>query len=67
VISSRRGFTSTRRVHILGFTAHPTRARFKQLARNLLMDLNGAHRRCRFLLRRPDSRFTVAYDTIKSL
>jgi transposase len=53
---------STRRIRVLGVTTHPTAQWVVQVGHNLLMDLEDAASRSRFLIRDRDSKFTQAFD-----
>jgi putative transposase len=54
----------TRGVRILGATEHPVQSWVVQQARNLLMDLDDAGMRVKFVLHDRDASFTAAFDAV---
>src|SRR6266566_4409650 len=54
----------TRRIQILGATEHPVQSWVVQQARNLLMDLEDAATRARFVLHDRDASLTATFDSV---
>jgi transposase InsO family protein len=55
---------ASRRIRIPGATAHPNAPWVAQIAKNLVMDLEDACSRARFLIRDRDGKFPARFDTI---
>jgi putative transposase len=54
----------SRRVRVLGATEHPVQSWVVQQARNLLIDLEDARTRAKFVLHDRDASFTQAFDAV---
>ncbi|KOX30130.1 integrase [Saccharothrix sp. NRRL B-16348] len=56
----------SRRIRVLGATAHPTASWVTQAARNLVMDLEDAGRHACFLIRDRDGKYPALFDAVLS-
>jgi putative transposase len=55
---------ASRRIRVLGATPHPSASWVAQAARNLVMDLEDAGSRARFMIRDRDGKFPCLFDAI---
>jgi transposase InsO family protein len=55
---------ASRRIRVLGVTAHPTAACVSQAARNLAMDLEDAGCKVKYLIRDRDGKYPAMFDAI---
>jgi putative transposase len=55
---------ASRRIRVLGATAHPSTSWVAQVARNLVMDLEDAGSKARYLIRDRDGKFPSLFDTV---
>ncbi|KAK1184509.1 integrase core domain-containing protein [Streptomyces sp. NBS 14/10] len=55
---------SSRRIRILGATAHPTTSWVRQAAKNLVMDIEDVDCRARFMIHDRDGKFPQLFDTV---
>ncbi len=57
---------SSRRIRLLGATAHPTTSWVTQTAKNLVMDLEDVGCRARFMIRDRDGKFPGLFDDVRN-